>query len=78
MHRRCVHHATLWPCTPALLLAGACVRASDTVTTLEENKEIVRRIVREGVDTGNLDVFREPPALMSWQHRVAASARAAG
>jgi|GEM_PF-176517 len=28
-------------------------------TTPEENKEVVRRVISEGVNTGNLDVFRE-------------------
>jgi len=29
------------------------------MTTPEENKEIVRRVIADGVNTGNLEVFRE-------------------
>lgn len=38
---------------------NALGRDTDTMRTLEENKEIVRRAVNEGVNTGNLEVFRE-------------------
>lgn len=34
-------------------------RDTDTMSTPEENKEIVRRAVKEGVNTGNLEIFRE-------------------
>lgn len=32
---------------------------ASTITTPEENKQIVRRVVAEGVNTGNLDLIRE-------------------
>lgn len=44
-----------------ILLLGCDVFGQDrnTMTTTEENKEIVRRVVEEGLNTGDLDAFRD-------------------
>ena len=42
-----------------LIACSAFGKDASTMTTPEENKEIVRRAVEEGVNAGDLDVFRE-------------------
>ncbi|MFQ5570572.1 MAG: ester cyclase [Rhodothermales bacterium] len=41
------------------------------MTTPEKNKELVRRVVQEGVNTGNLEVFRETLASNYARHSQA-------
>lgn len=43
----------------SVLLGSGCAREAEFATTPEENKEIVRRVMAEGVNRGDLEVFRE-------------------
>lgn len=45
--------------TLTLVVPDAFAQERSVVTTPEENKEIIRRVMAEGVNTGNLEVFRE-------------------
>lgn len=63
MSRKRAQRRTAWQCMAILSLAvpGCRDRAPETemMTTTEENKAIVRRVVSDGVNAGNLAVFRE-------------------
>jgi hypothetical protein len=45
--------------TLTLLAPEAFAQEGSVMTTPEENKEIIRLVTTEGVNTGNLEVFRE-------------------
>lgn len=63
MHRKPVHYCTGWLFVAILplIIIGCNAFGKDPVTmsTSEKNKQLVRRVVEEGVNTGNLEVFRE-------------------
>lgn len=63
MYRDRAQFRNAWRCTAVLLVVvlGCRARAPDTglMTTQEANKEIVRRVVSDGVNAGDLQVIRD-------------------
>jgi predicted ester cyclase len=63
MYPNHAHRPTVWRYLALLALVGlgsdACAKDTAMTTAPEENKAIVRRVITEGVNTGDLQTFRD-------------------